>query len=200
MARVKICGMRRPEDIEFANRVKPDYIGFVFASFSKRYVSYEQAKQLKELLDPSIKVVGVFVDENPKIVASAANDDLVDMIQVHGTEEPGEIERIKAFTQKTIIQAIKVHSREDVRMAEHSPADGILLDSGMGSGETFDWRLLGGITRPYFLAGGLTPENVEGAIKKCHPFGVDVSTGVETDGVKDPVKMEAFMQAVKRAK
>ena len=114
--------------------------------------------------------------------------------------ENGEIERIKAFTQKQIIQAIQIHSREDVKRAEGSPADGILLDSGMGSGKTFDWKLLLGITRPYILAGGLTPENVEEAIKKCHPFAVDVSSGVETDGIKDQAKVEEFIRAVRRTK
>ena len=189
-----------PEDIDIVNELKPEYIGFVFASFSKRYVSYEAARRMKEILDPSIKAVGVFVDENPKVVASVANDGVVDMIQVHGSEGPGEIERIKAFTEITVIQAVKVHSREDVKMASQSPADGILLDSGMGSGETFDWSWLDGIRRPYFLAGGLTPENVEDAINQCYPFAVDVSSGIETDGKKDRAKMEEFVRAVRRTK
>ncbi len=200
MARVKMCGMTRPEDIEIVNELKPEYIGFVFADFSKRYVSYEKARKLKERLDPSIKAVGVFVDENPKIVASAANDDLVDLIQVHGSEGPGEIERIKAFTTKTVIQAFKIRSAEDVMAANQSPADVILLDSGMGSGETFDWKLLDAIRRPYFLAGGLSPENVEDAIHRCHPFAVDVSSGIETDGLKDREKMEEFLRAARRVK
>ena len=200
MARVKMCGMTRPEDIDIVNVLKPEYIGFVFADFSKRYVTYESARRLKEILDPSIKAVGVFVDENPKVVASIANSGIVDMIQVHGSEGPGEIERIKAFTDITVIQAIKVHTREDVVNAANSPADGILLDSGMGSGETFDWNLLSVLRRPYFLAGGLTPENVEDAINRCHPFAVDVSSGIETDGVKDRAKMEEFLRAARRAK
>ncbi|MEE3467644.1 MAG: phosphoribosylanthranilate isomerase [Eubacterium sp.] len=200
MARVKMCGMMRPEDIEIVNELRPDYIGFVFASFSKRYVSYETARKLKEMLDPSIKAVGVFVDENPKIVASVANEDLIDLIQVHGSEGPGEIERIKAFTTKTVIQAVKIHTKEDVEIARQSPADGILLDSGMGSGETFNWGLLELIRRPYMLAGGLTPENVAEAIRRCHPFAVDVSSGIETDGKKDRAKMEAFMQVVRQTK
>jgi len=200
MARVKMCGMMTLEDIEIVNELRPDYIGFVFAQFSKRYVTYENARKMKELLDPSIKAVGVFVDENPKIVASAANDDVIDLIQVHGSEGPGEIERIKAFTTKTVIQAIKVHSKEDILLAMQSPADGILLDSGMGSGETFDWSLLEPIRRPYMLAGGLNPENVVDAIRRCHPFAVDVSSGIETDGKKDREKMQAFIQAVRQTK
>ena len=200
MARVKICGIKRPEDVEIVNELRPDYIGFVFAQESKRYLPFEKAREFRERLDSSIRVVGVFLGVDPKIVASVANQGVIDVIQYHGDEGAGVIERLKAFTDMPVIQAFKVTSKEDVARAVASPAEGILFDPSQGSGKRFDWKLLKGITRPCFLAGGLNPENVGEAIRICHPFCVDVSSGVETDGVKDRDKVEAFIRTVRAAK
>lgn len=199
MARVKICGINSPEDVEIVNELKPDYVSFAFYK-NKRQVTYEKARKLKQLLDKDIRVIGVFVDENTNVVASAANDDLLDVIEFHGNEGPGEIERIKAFTSKPIIQGFRIRSRADVEVALDSHADSILMYSDSECGVPMDWKLLTNVTRPYFLAGGLNADNIEKAIKICHPFAVSVTTGVETDGIKDREKMAAFIKIARRTK
>ena len=199
MARVKICGINSPEDVEIVNELKPDYVSFAFYK-NKRQVTYEKARKLKQILDKDIRVIGVFVDENTNVVASAANDDLLDVIEFHGNEGPGEIERIKAFTEKPIIQGFRIRSRADVELALDSHADSILMYSDSESGVPMDWKLLKNVTRPYFLAGGLNADNIEKAIKICHPFAVSVTTGVETDGIKDREKMAAFIKIARRTK
>ena len=196
--KIKICGLSRPEDIEAANLLHPDYIGFVFAKGSKREVSREKALELKKLLDPKIKAVGVFVREDPEIIAGLLSDGVIDIPQLHGGEDEAYIHRLRKLTDKPIIKAFRIDTEEDVQAAETSSADLVLLDSGTGgTGTTFDWSLIGRICRPYFLAGGLNPENAAEAVGSLKPFAVDVSSGVETDGKKDPQKMQDFVQAVR---
>ena len=197
MTRIKLCGLRREEDIRTANELRPDYIGFVFAPKSRRAVSRETAARLKAMLDPAIPAVGVFVDEEPEAVASLLEDGIIDLAQLHGHEDEAYIARLRELTGKPIIQAFRVRSREDAEAAERSPADYILLDAGAGDGKTFEWDLVSGIRRPYFLAGGLTPENAPAAVERLRPFALDVSSGIETDGVKDPARMRAFVETVR---
>lgn len=196
MTKMKFCGLKRPADIEAVNELQPDYIGFVFAKKSKRYVTPETARELKALLRPEIQAVGVFVNEEAAVIADLLNTGVIDIAQLHGSEGEAEIAALRALTQKPIIQAFQVKTEEDVRTAEKSTADLILLDSGAGTGTTFDWEILHNVKRPYFLAGGLDPENVADAIKRAHPYAVDVSSGIETDGIKDREKMAAFQRAV----
>ena len=196
MTKIKLCGLSRICDIEAANRLKPEYIGFVFLPKSKRYVTYEKAKELKSLLSPDIKVVGVFVDESAEIVARLLNDGTIDIAQLHGGED--YISRLRKLTGKPIIKAFRIESEEDIARAEKSSADHILLDSGMGTGKVFDWSLIQSIKRPYFLAGGLDCDNVGEAIKKLRPYAVDVSSGIETNGLKDKEKMAAFVAKVRK--
>ena len=198
MTKIKMCGLSRIEDIEAANAIKPDYIGFVFAEISKRKVSALEASKLKSKLDPAVKAVGVFLDDKLDFVASMLNLGIVDLVQLHGSENEAYIEKVREITNKPIIKAFIIRSKEDVEHAERSTADYILLDGGKGQGKAFDWSLLKDIKRPYFLAGGLNPENVGDAVKALKPYAVDVSTGIETDGVKDREKMAAFAQAVGR--
>ena len=197
MTRVKMCGLRRAEDIEAANRLMPEYIGFVFAPASRRFISLEEAAALRQALSPGIRAVGVFVDEDAETVARLLESGVIDIAQLHGNEDEAYIARLKARTGKPVIRAFRVKNAEDLRAAEASPADMILLDAGAGDGKTFDWSLLSSVSRPYFLAGGLTPENTAEAVKRYHPFAVDVSSGIETDGFKDCNKMRAFMRAVR---
>ena len=197
MTRVKLCGMMRPEDIQAVNEIKPEYIGFVFAKKSRRYVSKEQAKMLKEMLDPAVKAVGVFVNEPVENVADLLNEGIVDMAQLHGVEDEAYIRRLKEITGKEIIKAVQVKSEADVKAGEQSGADLVLFDAGAGDGKVFNWKLLENVKRPYFLAGGLDPENVRDAVERLRPFGVDVSSGIETDGVKDALKMERFVTRVR---
>ena len=197
MTRVKLCGMMRPEDIQAVNEIKPEYIGFVFAKKSRRYVSKEQAKMLKEMLDPAVKAVGVFVNEPVENVADLLNERIVDMAQLHGVEDEVYIWRLKEITGKEIIKAVQVKSEADVKVGENPVADYVLFDAGTGDGKVFNWKLLENVKRPYFLAGGLDPENVRDAVERLRPFGVDVSSGIETDGVKDALKMERFVTRVR---
>ena len=194
---IKLCGLSRPEDIETANALLPDYVGFVFYPKSKRNVSYRKAAELKKLLDPRIKAVGVFVDECPEVIATLINKGTIDVAQLHGSEDNAYIEKLRKLTDLTVFQAFRVKSPEDIQKAEQSTADMILLDAGMGTGTAFDWSLIGSIRRPYLLAGGLDAGNVTQAIKTLRPCGVDVSSGIETGGVKDREKAVAFVAAVR---
>ena len=198
MTNIKLCGLSRPCDIEAANELKPDYIGFVFASKSKRYVTYEKAAELKSRLSPEIRAVGVFVNEYPQNVAKLLKSGIIDMAQLHGDEDEAYITQLRLLTDKPIIQAFRIKTAEDIKNAEQSTAEYILLDSGAGTGRVFDWELVKSIRRPYFLAGGLDVGNAADAVKVLHPFAVDVSSGIETAGVKDKTKMAAFVAAVRK--
>ncbi len=197
MTKIKLCGLSRTQDIEAANKLKPDYIGFVFAAKSKRRVSPLKATELKSRLDPEIKAVGVFLDDDLDAVAAMMNLGIVDLVQLHGSEDEEYIKKLRTITDKPVIKAFIINSAEDVKRAEASTADYILLDGGKGEGKAFDWSLLKNIRRPYFLAGGLNPGNAADAVRTLAPFSVDVSTGIETDGKKDEEKMTAFVNAVR---
>ena len=196
MTKIKCCGLTRLADIVAANELKPDYIGFVFWAKSRRALTPQQAALLKAALAPGIRAVGVFVDEAPETVAAIANAGTIDLVQLHGHEDAAYIARLRQRTDAGIIQAFRIRSAADVAAAQQSPADLILLDAGMGDGVTFDWSLLQGFPRPYLLAGGLTPQNVQQAVHDLRPWGVDVSTGIETNGKKDRNKMKAFIELV----
>ena len=184
--KIKICGLRRMEDIEAVNRLKPEFIGFVFWKKSKRYVSPEQAEALRKKLDPKITAVGVFVDAPEEEVSDLLNRGIIDIAQLHGHEDEKYISGLRELTKKPMIQAFQIRSEEDaeeiLKNAEKSPAEYVLIDSGMGSGKSFNWDLLKVFPREYFLAGGLDPENVGEAVARTSAFAVDVSSNVETDG------------------
>lgn len=224
MARIKLCGLSRPCDIEAANNLKPEYIGFVFAPKSTRYVSIENAVELKKLLHPSIMAVGVFVQENPECIAELLNNGTIDIAQLHGGESADYIKQLRALINRLssvdrsssdskppltdnssavsgpLIKAYRIDTAQDVIAANMSIADYVLLDSGQGgTGTPFDWKLLEKINRPYFLAGGLDADNVHDAVRKLNPYAVDVSSGIETGGYKDIGKMKAFVHAVRTA-
>ena len=198
MTKIKLCGLSRMQDIETANQLKPDFIGFVFAQKSKRRVSHLKATELKSKLDPSVKAVGVFLDDDLDTVGALMNLGIVDMVQLHGSEDEEYIAKLRTITDKPIIKAFIINSIDDVKKAEECSADYILLDGGKGSGKAFDWTLLKDIKRPYFLAGGLNPGNAADAVASLEPYAVDVSTGIETDGFKDAKKMTAFVSAVRK--
>lgn len=198
MTKIKMCGLSRLCDIEAANEIRPEYIGFVFAPKSRRYVTPETAAELKKRLLPGILAVGVFVDEKPETVAGLLERQIIDMAQLHGREEEAYLARLRSLTGRPVIQAFRVRAGEDVARARKSSADYVLLDSGAGTGKVFDWALTGEMDRPYFLAGGLGPENVREAIERLRPYAVDVSSGIETGGRKDPEKMAALAAAVRR--
>ena len=196
---IKICGIRRTEDIEIVNKYKPEYIGFIFAP-TRRYVSPEFAAELKSRLADGIKAVGVFVNEDPETVLEIAKTVPLDVIQLHGDEDE---EYIKSLGHVYgIWKAVRLNGGEEI--PEIEGADRILLDKYDaneygGIGETFDWsagaEVKGKI--PVMLAGGLKRENVSRGIEIFNPAGVDVSSGVETDGIKDEDKIREFIKTVR---
>ncbi len=215
-AKIKICGLSRRSDILAVNELKPEYIGFVFYEKSKRNVSEEQAADLRETLATDIIPVGVFVDPPMDMVLRLLRRGIISMAQLHGSEseeyikelktklrEPGQFQDgTKYHTDGSIIKAVLVRSPEDLKRATGTSADYLLLDQGLGSGETFDWDMVRDILtdfpKPFFLAGGLDAYNVKEAIDKLHPYAVDISSKVETEGVKDKSKIKAFIDAVRR--
>lgn len=197
--KIKLCGLTRPCDIEAVNELQPDYIGFVFAKKSRRYVSPEKAEELKAMLAPGIQAVGVFVNEEPEQIVSLLEAGTIDVAQLHGQEGEREIRRLRELTDHPLIQAFRMDTEQDVERANASTADYVLLDSGAGgTGTVFDWDLLQAIRRPYFLAGGLDSENLGTVKAKLNPYGIDVSSGIETDGYKDKEKMTAFVAAARK--
>lgn len=198
MTKIKFCGLKRLEDIECANRLKPEYVGFVFAEKSRRRITADWAAELKKNLNGEIKSVGVFVNESRDKVAALLNGGVIDIAQLHGEEDESYINSLKSLTGKPVIKAFPVKSAEDVAAAIDSTADHILFDSGAGTGEKFDWRLIKGVGRDYFLAGGISPANAREAIDILHPYALDVSSEIETGGFKDEIKMAAFIRAVRK--
>ena len=207
MVKIKICGMRRSEDIEMANRYKPDYIGFVFAD-SPRKVSYDQAKELSELLSDEIVPVGVFVNEHMKLIVDLFKDGIIEMAQLHGDEDEKYIRNLKDKSieetgkQIPVINAIEIKDGDDYNDEllkwRDSASDYFILDSGKGSGKTFDWSLIDKESEFFknsiFLAGGLNSENLALAIEEFNPFAVDLSSSVETDGFKDEEKIKEIIE------
>ena len=198
MTKIKLCGLTRSCDIEYVNELLPEYIGFVFAPKSRRYISPEKAEVLREHLDDRITPMGVFVDEKIEVIADLIKRKIIDIVQLHGNESEKYITGLRRVIDCPVIKAFRIESEADIASANQSSADYVLLDSGGGTGKVFDHSLLKDIARPYFLAGGLTPENVETAVKQLAPFAVDASTSLETDGFKDKIKMTAFVNAVRK--
>lgn len=198
MVKIKICGLKRMADIEIVNKYKPDYIGFVFAD-TKRKVSHELAAELKDNLDSDIVAVGVFVDAGIDEIVSLYDSGVIDLAQLHGLESE---EYIKTLKEKTnyrlkIINAIEMSQDKDLLKYDNSIADYLLLDSGKGSGKTFDWNLIRkDLKKDFFLAGGLNVSNINQAIDEFSPYAVDLSSSLEVDGFKDENKIKEIMEAI----
>ena len=201
--KIKICGLRTPADVAAVNAALPEYAGFIFVPMRRRYVAPAQAAILCQQLDPRIRPVGVFVDARVEEILEALEHCPLDTVQLHGAEDNDYIAMLRAAYRSRnlcIVKAFRVEGADDVRRAEASAADEILLDHGAGgTGERFDWTLLQHCRRRFFLAGGLTPDNVEDAIRVAQPYAVDVSSSLETDGRKDPEKIRRFVAAVRRS-
>lgn len=204
MTKVKLCGLRRIEDIAAANAACPDYVGFVFAE-SRRQIDFDTAVRFRASLHSDIKVVGVFVNESVEKITALVQANVLDAVQLHGYEDAAYMERLCAAACVPIIKAVRVQSAEQIQYYSRMPCDYLLLDTYVrgergGSGKSFDWSLIPGMQKPYFLAGGLDGQNVLAAIETLHPYCVDVSSGVETDGVKDSNKMAEFVKQVRSVK
>ena len=200
MTKIKICGLRRPEDIAYVNEAKPDFAGFIIdVPKSRRNVPREKVWELTALLSPEILPVGVFVNAPMETILSLVTDGTLKAVQLHGQESQSYLEELKKQVAVPLIRAFSIRSPEDLTEAEKSPADFVLLDNGAGgTGETFDWSLLSSFDRPFFLAGGLRLENITEAVSRFHPYALDLSSGVETDGYKDKEKIIAAVAAVRR--
>ena len=198
--KIKICGLRRREDILAVNEARPDYCGFII-EFPKsfRSVTADKVRELVKDLSPEIKGVGVFVNAPVEFVSGLLNDGTLALAQLHGQEDEAYIRELKKLTDKPIIKVFSVKTSEDIEKALQSPADYILLDQGSGgTGMTFDWSLIPKIERPFFLAGGIGSENLEQAIREIRPYAVDLSSSVETDKWKDPEKIRNVADIVRK--
>lgn len=192
MTKVKICGLSTVEAVETAVQAGADYIGFVFAK-SKRQVSLEQAHELARLVTGKTKIVGVFVSPSLKDLEQAIAQVPLDIVQIHGNFDEDQIPNISV----PVIRAIQLRDGE---AQVSSQADYLLFDAPVaGSGQTFDWDLLKDqkIQQDFFIAGGLTVDNVCQARETFQPYALDVSSGVETDGHKDIEKIKAFIEGAK---
>lgn len=201
MSKIKLCGLRRLEDIAYVNEARPDFAGVILARNPKfwRAVDSAQAARMREALEPSIPLVGVFVDDGEDYVVSLLERGIIDIAQLHGHETAETICSIRRRTGKPVWKAFQVNTWADVASALSTSADLLLLDSGAGSGVAFDWSLVAEVDRPFLLAGGLTPENLPAAIRQVHPWGVDLSSGTETNQLKDRDKLIAAVQAARHA-
>lgn len=197
--RIKLCGMWREVDIEGVNAARPDYVGFVIDfPKSKRSLTRERVAQLSSQVDDRIVRVGVFVDEPQEFVAELFDAGTIDVAQLHGHEDEEYIARLRAITDVRIWQAFQVRDAAATERARASSADMVVVDAGQGTGRVFDWSLVQGLDRDFILAGGLGPDNVAAAIEQVRPWGVDMSSGIETDGAKDPEKMRAAVAAARK--
>lgn len=202
MVKVKICGLKRSEDIQVVNHLRPDFAGFVFAK-SKRQVDEKTAETLRKELSNEIPAVGVFVNEDREKIRYLCEKGIIQIIQLHGDENAEYIAELKKMLPEIpIIKAVRVRTAEEILAAEKQECDYLLLDTYVedvygGSGKVFDKKLIPVLKKPYFLAGGLNAENVNENIEACNPFAVDVSSAVETDGIKDKTKIKEFLERVR---
>ncbi len=199
LSKIKICGLKREEDIEYANKLQPDYVGFVFAK-SKRQVDMYQAKELIENLDKNIKKVGVFLNHSYEEIKQITVFCNLDIIQLHGDENP---DFCNQFGQK-VWKAFRIKEKSSLNELEKYDVDGYLLDTYIigdygGTGESFNWNIVTNLSKDRFiiLAGGLTADNIKKAIMTTNPQVVDVSSGVETEGVKSYFKMKELIENVR---
>lgn len=196
MSHIKICGLSRQTDIDYVNEAKPDFIGFVFAE-SKRQVTLEAAQEMRNRLDLSITPVGVFVNTSIEEIEYFYNKGVIKIVQLHGQEDETYIINLKQRCNVQVIKAIRVDSTDDIIKWQNSSADFLLLDNGTGgTGKTFDWGLIPKSTKPYFLAGGINKNNIDSALN-LRPYCIDVSSGAETDGLKDKEKILHLVRKVR---
>lgn len=189
MVKIKICGLRREQDIEYVNVLKPDYIGFVLTPGFRRSINFETARHLKTLLSGKITAVGVFVNDSTERINFFFDSGIIDIAQLHGSESAEFCSLIKA----PVIKYFNCAESIPDNIGEYD-ADYYLFDSGTGTGREFDWNNIPKTGKPFFLAGGISEKNVRAAIKTARPFAVDVSSSVETNGYKDFEKMKRFME------
>ncbi|MDR0398520.1 MAG: phosphoribosylanthranilate isomerase [Endomicrobium sp.] len=199
MTKIKICGLKREEEISFVNIARPDYIGFVFAG-EKRKIDFNIATKLKFLLNKEIQTVGVFANEDVDNILNLCKDCVIDLVQLHGDEDELYISKLKEKVKQPIIKVIRVKEKIcDI----NTKADFVLFDTYSnfeygGCGKVFDWHLIREYKQPFFLAGGLNKDNIENALTELKPYCVDLSSGVEINGIKDLKKIKEIIQIVRK--
>ncbi|HMM06471.1 MAG TPA: phosphoribosylanthranilate isomerase [Clostridiales bacterium] len=202
MTKIKICGLMTVADVSKVNRCAPEYAGFVFAPQSQRRVSQETAAEMKAALASSIQAVGVFVNEEIHLIAGLVKANIIDLVQLHGDEDESYIRELKKHINCPVVKSVAVANKAPKILPDQ--ADYILFDTAAkergGTGKRFDWSLIAETKEAFFLAGGLREENVAEAIKAANPYCVDVSSGVETNGIKDENKMRRFIQLVREVR
>ncbi len=201
---IKFCGIRRKEDVEFCNTLLPEYMGMILSQGFKRTISAELAAELVRQKNAAIKAVGIFVNEAPKQIADIAKETLIDIIQLHGDETAETVFEIKRLIGLPIWKAVRVRNEQDIRSAEKLGVDRLILEGFApgkigGEGMKADWELLSAAKPqiPFFLAGGITPENIREGIASVKPDGVDISGGIETNGIKDFNKMRKIANIIR---
>lgn len=213
ITKAKICGLSTPESVTAAIENGASHIGFVFFEKSPRHVDIETASYLASYVPDHVQVVGLFVNPSDEVLKQTLDNVRIDLIQLHGDETSQRVQEIKETHGKAIMKALPISASEDLKIVDtytnhidyflfDAKPDPTLTDLPGGNGLSFDWTILEGFNapKPYFLAGGLTPENVETAITKLKPYGVDVSSGVESaPGVKDTAKIASFLRCTKSA-
>lgn len=196
--KIKICGLFRECDAKAVNEALPDYAGLVFYEKSRRYVTFEQAQTLRAAMHPAIATVGVFVNAPIDEIAALYQTGAIAVVQLHGSEDANYLAALRQrLPGVEIWQAFAIRVKADLNTAAASAADRVLLDNGGGTGVRFDWSLPVGFLRPFVLAGGLTPENIPEAISRLCPSTLDLSSGVETNGLKDRQKILAAVTAAR---
>lgn len=199
MTKIKLCGLMHEKDALAANEARPDWVGLVFDA-GRHFVSDETAAMIRKALDPSIPAVGVFVNEDPAHILSLVERGTIQYVQLHGGESEAYIKALKRSLSCPIIRVVSVKTREDVLRAADTEAEYLLLDHGKGgTGKSFDWSNIPPIDKPWFMAGGIGLSNLEAALS-YHPYAVDISSGAETNGQKDPEKMRRLVEMVRQAK
>ena len=197
MSKIKFCGIKSDSDLDYLNQLAPDYIGMVFAPKSKRVVTFEEAKKISQTLKPEITRVGVFVDAPESLIAKLVNNQVIQVIQLHGAEDEATIRHYQQTLKVPVIKAFGIQTPDDVKKAIQSPADYLLFDYKVaGSGKTFDWRYIQEVKRDYFLAGGINSENLKEALS-LNPYAIDLSSAIETNGSKDNQKMTTIMNIMR---
>ena len=202
MAKVKICGIAHDIEIGIMNELMPDYVGFVLCPKSRKFIAPEHAGRLRSKLKPGIKAVGVFQNARLEQVALSVETAGFDMVQLRGDETGEYIAALREYIHCPIIRAFKISCAMEAERAMYTTADYVMLDGGEGGGQKFDWSLIGSSKRrSYFLKGGLNPDTVEQALALSpQPFALDVSTGVESNKLKDYRKVMKFILAVRNFK
>ncbi len=198
--------MMRKEDIEAVNELRPDFVGFIMSAQQKfrRQISPHKAEQFRSILKPSIKAVGVFVDEPMDFIEAICENDIIDMIQLHGAEDDDYILKLSRRVKMPIIKAVHVSTTEQILEAEKLHCQYLLLDTAYtdkvgGGGKSFNWDIIPEkVSKPFFLAGGINADNITDAVKVVNPYSIDLSSSVETDGKKDRSKIKEVIEKVRR--